>query len=400
MKRSILIFLLFSLSQAHGNFRGDFTVSFEHRGAELEGAKTQAELELVRDTRYCRGSMVAQRQGEWRCQSIYEGAQCEATYRCSRVHSDFSRASETRRLSQSLRQFNNPSLPALTYSAPPPQAPSQRGSQVVITRSEAQGDQYLVAHEEFMTRKAEEEAQARREAAERRAEEERQRQEQEAREREERLAAARARPEQNSQEPPVPSRAQEPRESSNLVRGDVELSRDIFDDDESDLLAMFEERPAPRSGPLSEEVISNFSLANFAMGMNRVTNEIDGSLTTVNVAWTPHYYWPNSNLSMRAQLGGHLFETVFELEQERFMVVETLGFAQYKFGESFVGEFGLGQQYWNLDGGLSFFTYSLGAYYRPQQPLLGLIDRLGVNYQGISTEENTSEIRLTMGIRF
>jgi hypothetical protein len=382
MKLLWLPFFIISFS-VQANFKGEFKVSFEHTGAHVDSAKTNAELSMARDTRYCRGAMMPRRSGPWQCQPQGGGQRCEARYSCSRIHPEFNRQTETMRLVQAARQSPQVGQVRLSFSAPPPSAPTQSGvvseslgDQPVRTAMEGENTQATAAPAPSSPAPAPTPSS------------------------ETVSASTTSLNRGQGRERPVPSQTRPPTDRSNLVRGDLELNRRAFDEEEADLLAMMDDPLPVRKVTMSEETLSRLSFANFALGMNRVTNSNEGELTTFNFAWTPHYYFEESRYALRAQLGGHLFESRFQDEEERFLVIESLGFFQARFGELVVFEAGAGQQYWNVDGGQSFFTLSFGGYLSSRQGWLGIIDRIGLNYQRVSTEDNGQELRATIGIRF
>lgn len=350
------------MGNAYANIRGPFTLSVEAPQDKRQAIQTIADLAMARDVRYCRGAVMPKPVSEWSCQ----GNTCRRTYECGRIHAEFNRLSETRRLVAQTKTYpyQGP-RPQLTVEPPPPAPPKQLARSTPEVTAPRLPPRPVVA--EVVPK---------------------------ATGLEQRAPEVRPRPERKELDNPVVQRR------SNLVRGEMDLVREDFDEEDQDLMAMLQERPQNRTSPFSDEVLERFSWANFAVAINQVSNDRGGSLSTIHGAWTPHYQFSYSAFSLRAHLGGHLFETSFGLEPEQFLVVETLALGQYRVNDYFLAELGGGQQYWNVDGGSSFFTYSLGGYLSRSKPWLGFIDRLGIQYQGVATEDSGREIRLTLGLRF
>jgi hypothetical protein len=359
LKVYLLLGILLFSKNIHANMREPFQVRFETRVQNLETTQAQADLAMARDVRYCRGAMMPKPQGPWRCQSEQGTHRCERTFACARIHQEFNRLTETKKLVAKARANPNEAVPVFSISPPPPDLPESRvrpPDGMKMVEAPAMDEKPRV---------------------------------------QETLQKA---PELKRTPRPTPQATQRGR--SNLVTGEVDLDEVKFDEEDQELMAMFEEAPPRADNPFSEDFLSGFSWANFMLSMNLVSNEFDGSLTTINAAWTPRYQFSFSSWSIRAHLGGHLFESSFGSGPERFLVIETLGFAQYRLSDYFLTEFGIGQQYWNVDAGSSYLTWSLGAAWSPVRPWLSFIDRLGVSYQSISNEDSSREFRASLGVSF
>lgn len=359
MKFLILILSLGTVLSSWANMKEPFQLRFEARLQNITTTQAQADLAMARDVRYCRGALMPKPQGPWKCESVEGLERCERTYACARIHQEFNRVTETRKLISLARATPNQAVPSFSVSPPPPEPPQ--------SRVKPPAGMKMVEAPKPVIKKTE-------------------------------PAPLQQAPELKRQPRPTPQATERGR--SNLVTGEVDLDEVTYDDEDQELMAMYQEAPSRVDTPFSDEFLSGFKWANFMLSMNMVTNELDGSLTTINAAWTPRYQFSFSDWSVRAHLGGHLFETTFGFGPERFLVVETLGFAQYRLNDYFLTEFGLGQQYWNVDAGASYLTWSLGAAWSPIKPWLSFIDRLGVSYQSISNEDASREFRVSMGVSF
>jgi hypothetical protein len=351
----ILFFLLINFlpTITLANMKDPFVVRFLARVHNLATTQAQADLSMARDVRYCRGAMMPKPQGPWSCETVQNMNRCERTYVCARIHQNFNRLTETKRLVAVVRSNPAQRAPSFSVSPPPPA--------LVESRVKPPDDMRMVESEV------------------------------------ERPVLEKA-PELRKTTRATPQATQSGR--SNLVTGEVDLDEAIYDEDDQELMAMLEEVAPRAEQPFSEEFLSAFSWASFMLSMNSISNQFDSALTTVNFAWTPRYHFSSAQWSVRAHLGGHLYEPSVDDNPESFIVLETLGLAQYRLNNYFLLEAGLGQQYWNVDAGSSFFTWSLGAALSPVRPWFSFIDRLGLSYQSISNEESSREFRLSLGVSF
>ncbi len=360
-KVSIFIFVLitcFTVAKAQsGNMKGLFQLVVEATPQDLNYVKNRAELSMARDTRYCRGALMpkSSRAG-WRCQNLENGKQkCELDYQCARIHTGFSRLTETKRLiaigkdhSQNQKNFVVSSKPA------PPRSESKRAP---LPKSQPKTTQ---KYPEIPIVKP--------------------------------LLTDKAKP--RSQAPVV--------ESSNLIMKSSVNQRETLDEESLDLVDLMEntDRTEKKKEEFFEEQLSALRLGRFSLAFSQISNNLDGSLATLNFAWIPRYKFKETGWAIRGQVGGHLYEANFGLEPEQFLVIEMMAFAEATVGESFFLELGAGLQRWNVDGGENFTTLGLGGGWQPKKAWLGFINRVGLHYHGVSTEDEIKELRVSVGIGF
>src|SRR5690554_6881792 len=108
MARAALLLTFFLVQSLYAqNAQEPFFVMTQGLKGEREALQVKAELQMARDTRYCRGAMIPAAQKSWSCEGVGPGVErCEREYKCARVRPDLLRLSETRRLIEQQKKLS------------------------------------------------------------------------------------------------------------------------------------------------------------------------------------------------------------------------------------------------------------------------------------------------------
>ena len=165
-------------------------------------------------------------------------------------------------------------------------------------------------------------------------------------------------------------------------------------DEKVDLAAIKEEEKKKSKTPVKTELTS------FALHYIMISDELETSLSTIGLSWTPHL-WFNENIGVRGDFGFHSYstpETDFA-ESESFSIYDLSIFGIYKFTNIYL-EFGIGLQKWNHEEAENSSTLSYGVGYRFDNKKLYLIDRISFGMSSLSNEAGTKEMKFSLGGSF
>lgn len=378
MSRIVLVLTLFFTSMLMAqNSREPFFVTIEGLRGAREALQVKADLQMVRDTRYCRGAMIAAPVKPWSCQGLGPGVEkCEREYRCVRVKPELSRISVTKKLIERQRQIPaasgehkitlRPEIKRVSVALPAPNSNlKERG---IDLREESQRSSEIVVGRTTSRR-------------------------------------------------PRPQVAPSTETSDPILNFRQEPTEDVWSDDEDLSALMLETVPArseqafemPDDKPMEKKSQTKKDQAELGLQFLRLNLSYlqakDGfgeSQSTFNIAWTPRYRFANG-FGLRGQIGFHQYTLPLSAElEESFTVTDTFVLLQYSFAENWTIEAGLGQQKWGsefisgVSGTMFGITYELGSRW---------LDNLSLQTTSLSGgeegfEEEVSELRISFGIRF
>lgn len=140
-------------------------------------------------------------------------------------------------------------------------------------------------------------------------------------------------------------------------------------------------------------------LAAFSLEMIQIADDFD-SLVTLGASWTPRKSF-NSKIGMRGQFGLKSIKifsgTAFE---ETFLVYELGMYLMLNFNANLFAEVGYVLQKWNNTAGDSVSAFSVGGGYIFSNPVMGVFDRVFIDYSTVSNDTANRELKFSLGLSF
>lgn len=369
MTRAAMLLTFFLVQALYAqNAKEPFFVMTQGLKGEREALQVKAELQMARDTRYCRGAMIPAAQKSWSCEGVGPGVErCEREYKCERVRSDLSRLSETRRLIEKRKKYSAIS-----------------GEHVINTRPDIKLSRVSLPATNAPLKK--ERGISLRDQSQRIVD----------------MGVARNTSRINRQ-----SRAASPSLDPILSFDQDDQSKN---QDQSEILELLQEEQSldeDQMIPLesvAQKDVAGLRLLRIAVSYLRASDDVGEGISTFNYAWVPRYRFANG-FGLRAQVGFHQYTLALSAqEEESFTVIDTFGLIQYTFQHKWTIEAGLGQQVWGSEflGGVS--GTMIGASYEWGHPWLETISVQSTSLSGASEdgflEVNVSELRLSLSTSF
>lgn len=375
MARAAMLLTFFLVQSLYAqNAKEPFFVMTRGLKGEREALQVKAELQMARDTRYCRGAMIPAAQKNWSCEGVGPGVErCEREYKCARVRPDLSRLSETRRLIEQQKK-----LSAVSGEHQISTRPEVKLARVSLPAANAslKKERGIPLRNQTQTASA--------------------------------VTVGRSAPSSQTQRPAAPT-STDPILSFRQEQSSMDTVSSWQDEqDREDIEELLLEEPtAPTKSSMNEKRneeadVTGLQFLRAAVTYLQASDDFGESQSTFNFAWVPRYRFANG-FGLRAQLGFHQYTIPLE-EEETFTVIDTFGLLQYTFWEKWTVEVGLGQQKWSTEYLAGVSGTMLGVSYELGHPWL---DTLSVQTTSLSgstedelTQENISELRFSFAVSF
>lgn len=388
----VLLGALLSLSVLASDEK-PFFVTIEGKRSLVQSYQKRAELKMARSTDFCRGFKMPKLIGVWQCQPSSQGlSKCRSKYMCDHVTKNFSRLSESRRLTKELNSIGRTSSSfTMVVAKKPFRNPNKYR---YVDQIKRQRESYRMAESSALrrqiktrTKKLQEEMTEYDEFA------------------------------QLEKELSIETKPSTPEErkgsvdslSSNALAED----RRQLDSNQEDIAPFRMERVKSNNG--NEEIIRikkkedevpedrRFQILSFSGAMTRVQDANANSVATADVAWTPRWQF-GEKWAFRGKLGGHFIsaEVVEGEEAETFLVYDLGGDLEWTpfTSSGFYLNAGLGIQSWTSTTGGAFSTVSFGAGYLFDFNKVKVVDRIFVNYSTVGNEASNTELKVGIGVSF
>lgn len=385
MFRFVLIYFLISQVTFAQNAKGVFSIVVEGKRSDLTYIKKRSELAMARSTQYCRGSKMPKAQGSWSCKkSSSRVSRCVLEYKCSFVNKKFSRISETRRIRASLKSIpktNSKYSITLVHEDKKEVMKQLGGGKFVVESLKASSSKYGTQTLSSSSKNVTSASSTQRKSSKAKSTKTKNVKQLEREELEE-LSAI------NEDDFLVDTQEEEKWIFEEKKKTDGTQEYQVYKKSDKD------------KGKTLTPTGERNQWASFALSYISVSDALDNSLATFDVAWTP-FLWYSNSWALRGQLGVHQFklsETDVS-EEESFLIYDIAGFGVYRAG-SFFAELGLGIQKWNNSTGDSFNTLTLGGGYIFEYYKLKFIDRIQAGFTSVSNDISTKEFRFSVGFSF
>lgn len=373
--------------------RDKFYVTIEGKRSSIKSFQKRAELKMARSTDFCRGFTMPKLISAWACQPSKKGmTKCRGKYMCDLVNKNFSRLSESRRLTKELSNIGRTreSFTMIVGKRPLKNPNKYRYVDAVKRKREsARMAQKRVLKQEIKKRTA--------------------KLQEEMTEYDE---FAQLEKELNIQ--PTPTNPSQRKESVDaLSSNSLAEDRRQLKENVEEIAPFRMERVRSNNG--NEEVIRikkredivpedrTFQILSFSGALTQVQDSNASSVATADVAWTPRWQFANK-WAFRGRLGGHFIsaEIVDGEDPETFLVYDLAGELEwFPFsGNGFYLQGGLGVQSWTSTTGGAFSTVSMGGGYLFDFNSVKIVDRLFLSYTSVGNDAANTELKLGIGVSF
>lgn len=404
MLRFVLIYFLIMSATFAQNAKGIFSIVVEGNRSELNYIKKRSELTMARSTKFCRGMKMPKAVGSWSCKKTKPRvSSCVLEYKCHFVNKKFNRLSETRRIKRKLKGLpkSRSKYKITLISKEKKEVVKQLGATGFVTKSAMKskgtsasfGSQKLAASSKrYPNLKKKSPTKAKR------------------------SMKKSSRSKMKAKKAKLTELEKEELEELNFLTDDGEeeamtQSNETQEGEEEWVLEKVTKRDGKKEYQVYKKDEKYKGMAktkrgerndwlSFAFSYVAVSDSFSNSLSTFDVAWTPHMWFKN-NWGIRGHLGVHQFKTseTASVASQTFLVYDIGAFGLYRL-DNFFFELGFGMQKWNDTVAESYSTLTFGGGYYFEYYKLGFIDRIQGSYTSVGNTAANKELKLSIGASF
>lgn len=388
MRLSSIIFILilsftFSTNVAAVDQNAPFYVSISGKRGLLPYMKKRTELKMARSVEFCRGFYMPTPMTTWSCKkSAPKVSSCKIRYKCQLINRNFSRLTETRKIT---RELNKVSSRSGKFKIQISKNSISSYRKMRLARYKKQGLPDRLKRGSVKNKMKKRLAEARDEI--------------------DKFDEFGMKAYKRTSKKKIKTSA----EARNFDFAELERQEEKKEkDDEAayqlDLVTSTDGgerlyKVRKKDGDKYEDSSDPLRLAAFSGAITKVADINDNSVATTEVAWAPRYRFAE-NWTIRGHLGGHYLKANINEEDETFLVWDVGGVLEYDIWKGLYAELGTGIQKWSSSLGGSFSTMTMGAGWRFNFYQVKIVDRIFASLTSVGNEDKNSEFKMGIGISF
>jgi hypothetical protein len=353
----------------------------------------KVELQLARNTQFCRGFHIPSPVSKWTCQSSSKSKNkqtCSIKYQCKNVNKNFNRLTETKKLSRELKK-----LPRTTSLS---QVVVHKDSLLKKIRKDIKkNNSDKIANSYAYKKEKSRKTRRRRKEINRKVKKDVQNYD-EFTEIERELGISKEnkvrkrRAQKREFERMSANELNEDKKQAGQLKADYIMESKESRDGKEQIIKI--KRKNQKEDKNKRNVLWAFSGA-----LTRITDNLENSSASTDIAWIPRWSF-SDNWRLRPHLGGHFIKAFINGTSETFLVIDYAAFLEYRLWGHLYVDIGTGFQFWNSSDAQSYGAFIMGASYEIISNKIPLIDRLFTSWSNIANDDKHTEFKFGLGISF